>query len=215
MGRLKVAVSTSFPPGLMAKLAEETREGVGQTAELLRSLGHEVVERQVEFDQRMNAAFMVRYLRGIRDDAAEMAHPARLERRTRAMARAGGRIPAGALRWARSNEEDIAARQVALLSDHDVLMMPTTATPPPEVGRFEGRGWTYTFSGVGRLVPYCAAWNFSGHPAASVPAGFDSQGLPRAVQLVGRRGAEATLIGLAAQIERERPWAEVRPALAA
>ena len=214
-GRLRIAVSTSFPPGLMAKLAGETREGLNQTAELLRSLGHEVAERQVEFDQRFTAEFMVRYLCGIHDDAAEMAHPERLERRTRAMARAGGRIPPGALRWAREREGEIVARQVALLADHDVLMMPTTATPPPEVGRFEGRGWVWTFNGVGRLVPYCAAWNVSGHPAASVPAGFDSQGLPRAVQLVGRPGDEATLIALAAQIERERPWAEIRPSLTA
>jgi amidase len=44
-----------------------------------------------------------------------------------------------------------------------------------------------------------------------VPAGFDGDGLPRAVQLVGRANDEATLVALAAQIEAERPWAEDRP----
>ena len=210
-GRLRIAVSTSFPEGLPIKLADETREGVDQTAQLLRSLGHAVAEHSVQFDQRLNLGFGIRYLRGIHDDVVAMPHPERLERRTRSMGRAGGRIPLAALRWARANEAAIAARQVELLGDHDVLMMPTTATPPPEVGRFEGRGWTWTFTGVGRLVPYCPPWNFSGNPAASVPAGFDPQGLPRAVQLVGRPGDEATLISLAAQIERERPWADVRP----
>jgi amidase len=214
-GRLRIAFSASIPSGLMAKLAPENGAALLDTAELLRSLGHDVQERDVEFDRRFLPAFGVRYLRGIHDDAAGMAFPQRLERRTRAMARAGGRIPTSALRWARTNEVEIAARQTALLNDHDVLMTPTTATPPPEVGRYEGRGWNWTFNGVGRLVPYCAAWNYSGHPAASVPAGFDPKGLPRAIQLIGRPGDEATLIALAAQIERERSWVEIRPPLAA
>ncbi len=60
-------------------------------------------------------------------------------------------------------------------------------------------------------VPYAAAWNFTGQPACSVPAGFAADGLPRAVQLVGRPNDEATLLSLAAQIEAERPWAQYRP----
>jgi amidase len=44
-----------------------------------------------------------------------------------------------------------------------------------------------------------------------VPAGFAENGLPRAVQLVGRPNDEATLLSLAAQIEAERPWGQQRP----
>jgi amidase len=44
-----------------------------------------------------------------------------------------------------------------------------------------------------------------------VPAGFDDDGLPLAVQLVGRPHDEATLLSLAAQIEEARPWADRRP----
>jgi amidase len=62
------------------------------------------------------------------------------------------------------------------------------------------------------MVPYNGVWNVTGQPAASVPAGFGSDGLPRAVQLVGRPGEEATLLSLSAQIEAERPWSEQRPA---
>ena len=61
-------------------------------------------------------------------------------------------------------------------------------------------------------MPYAACWNFTGQPACSVPAGFAADGLPRAVQIVGRPNDEATLIALAAQIESERPWAPQRPA---
>jgi amidase len=62
------------------------------------------------------------------------------------------------------------------------------------------------------LVPYNAPWNLTGQPAASVPAGFGADGLPRGVQIVGRPGAETTLLSLSAQIEAERPWVEHRPA---
>jgi Asp-tRNA(Asn)/Glu-tRNA(Gln) amidotransferase A subunit family amidase len=55
------------------------------------------------------------------------------------------------------------------------------------------------------------AWNVTGQPAASVPAGLSSRGLPLAVQLLGRPSDEATLISLAAQIEAERRWPDQRP----
>ena len=48
-----------------------------------------------------------------------------------------------------------------------------------------------------------------------MPAGFDDDGLPLGVQLVGRRDGEATLLSLAAQLEQARPWADRRPPIAA
>jgi amidase len=64
-------------------------------------------------------------------------------------------------------------------------------------------------------VPFCQAWNVTGQPAASVPAGLGAEGLPRSVQLIARPNDEATLIAVAAQIERARPWTQHRPAMAA
>ena len=60
-------------------------------------------------------------------------------------------------------------------------------------------------------VPWYGVFNATGQPAASVPAGFDADGLPLAVQLVGRPDDEATLLSLAAQLEGERPWPDRRP----
>ena len=55
-------------------------------------------------------------------------------------------------------------------------------------------------------IAYAALWNVTGNPAASVPCGIAEDGLPIAVQLVGRTDDEPTLISLAAQIEAARPW---------
>ena len=55
------------------------------------------------------------------------------------------------------------------------------------------------------------AWNITGQPAAAVPAGSTTTALPVGVQLVGRRGEDAVLLSLAAQIEAARPWIDRRP----
>jgi amidase len=56
------------------------------------------------------------------------------------------------------------------------------------------------------MIAYTALWNVTGNPAASVPAGVGPDGLPLAVQLVGRHGEEGTLLTLAAGLERARPF---------
>ena len=91
-------------------------------------------------------------------------------------------------------------------------MTPMFTKRPIPIGTYEGRGALWSFNGYSRWVPYCAPFNHTGQPAASVPAGFTADGFPLAVQLVGRPGDEATLLSLAAQIEAERPWADRVPA---
>ncbi|MGZ4272705.1 MAG: amidase family protein [Solirubrobacteraceae bacterium] len=66
---------------------------------------------------------------------------------------------------------------------------------------------------AGRFTPFTPIFNLTGQPAISVPAGVGGDGLPLAVQLVGRVGAEDTLYSLAGQIEEAAPWAQRRPNL--
>ena len=61
------------------------------------------------------------------------------------------------------------------------------------------------------MTPFTAVFNLTGQPAVTVPLGVDGDGLPTAVQLVGRLGAEDVLYSLAGQLERAAPWAQRRP----
>jgi amidase len=79
----------------------------------------------------------------------------------------------------------------------------------------EGRGATATYFWESGWVPFTILRNVTGQPAASVPVGLSSHGLPLAVQLVGRPDDETTLLSLASQIETECPWSDTRPVLAA
>jgi amidase len=85
--------------------------------------------------------------------------------------------------------------------------------PAVPAGIMEGRGATATYMWESAWVPFTILWNITGQPAASVPAGRSGEGLPLAVQLVGRPHDERTILSLAAQLESERPWSEGRPAV--
>jgi aspartyl-tRNA(Asn)/glutamyl-tRNA(Gln) amidotransferase subunit A len=61
---------------------------------------------------------------------------------------------------------------------------------------------------------HCVPFNMTGQPAASLPVGFASNGLPVGLQLVARRFDEATLFRLAAAYEQEFPWTNLRPPVA-
>jgi amidase len=116
---------------------------------------------------------------------------------------------------ARARERLHAERILRIFDDHDVLITPQTAQPPVPVMTWEGMGATRTLNGMSRVYPFAATWNMLGNPAASVPAHLAPGELPVAVQVVGRPEDEHTVVGVAAQLEAERPWAEPRPSLAA
>jgi amidase len=85
--------------------------------------------------------------------------------------------------------------------DTDAWLTPTCGVSTPRVGQFDGLDGEATFRAVVRLGAFTAAFNITGQPAASLPAGVSRAGLPIGVQLVMKRGAERTLLGLAAALE--------------
>ncbi len=212
--KLRVAVAFK-PPRAVAPplLGDESRGAVTETAELLRSLGHEVTPREPDWGWAGNQ-ITARYLGGIAADFDTAAHPERLESITRGYRRiARVAAPGWAQRRALRLEAADRERINRIFDDHDVLLMPIVAGPAFEHGRFSSRGAIRCLLGESRFFPYAVAWNHTGQPAASVPAGRSAEDLPLAVQLVGRPGDEATLLSLAAQLEAERPWADRTPQL--
>ena len=208
---LRIAVSFKPPLGSLARLTAEQREAIEQTAALLRSLGHDVFEREVDYGLNALLNVTVRYLEGVHHDLATMPHPERTERNTRRLAALGGRLPGRWLAAARANEPAIAARMNRSFDRADVVLTPIAGGPPPIITDVSGRGAAQSLYRSFNEVAWAAPWNAIGQPAASLPAGFDPRGLPLAVQLCGRRGDEATLLRVAAQLEEARPWADHRP----
>ena len=96
---------------------------------------------------------------------------------------------------------------------YDLLLTPTLAVPPFKVGinspeeingrKVEPYAW----------VPFTMPFNVTGQPAASVPCGFNDDGLPVGLQIVGKRYDEATVLKAAAVFEKAKPWSDRIPPL--
>jgi amidase len=179
-------------------------------AAVLQSLGHEVAEHDPDWGTIGNH-MTPRYLRGISDDVEAVPQPERLESRTRGFRRLGHLIPERQAGKARKAEVSDWQRVGKLFERYDVLMTPVMGGTAIPVRRWEGRGALRTLLGMSRFYPFCIPWNHLGNPAMSVPAGFAPDGMPLAVQIIGRPGDEATLLSLAGQLEAERPWADRHP----
>ncbi|MEH7480071.1 amidase [Neobacillus drentensis] len=100
-----------------------------------------------------------------------------------------------------------------IFKDYDLLIAPTLALPPfsielPSPPEINGKminpahGWALT-----------SHLNLTGHPAASIPAGFSTDGLPIGMQIIGRRFDEWNILRASAAFEEASPWANYRPTL--
>lgn len=98
----------------------------------------------------------------------------------------------------------------SVLKEYDLIVSPTLAVPPVEndddgntVGPSEVAG-----EEVDPLLGWCLTYpiNYTGHPSASVPAGFTDEGLPVGMQLIGRRFADDDVLAASGAFERVRPW---------
>jgi amidase len=111
--------------------------------------------------------------------------------------------------------ERLAREIVKTLAPFDVVLTPALAQRPVPTGTIHGRGpdpWgNYRRSGA--FTPYTAIVNVTGQPAIALPLYHGKDGLPVAVQLIGRPWREDLLLALAAQLEAALPWAERIPQL--
>ncbi|WP_372726965.1 amidase [Nocardioides sp.] len=203
-GRLRIGWSTT-PVTRGVKPDPQHVRAVQDTATLLAELGHDVVEINPRYPDP-SAAFVPQFFAGIRSEADAVEHFDRLERRTRETYRLGAWVRPRVREWALSETEKIARKANRIFDQCDVLLTPTTAHRPPAVGRLGRVGTVRASLRSMPSIAYAALWNVAGNPAAAVPCGLGTDGLPLSVQLVGRTDDEATLFSLSAQIERARPW---------
>jgi amidase len=222
-GQLRVAVTTRAWSGV--PVDSEYVQAVEAVSRELSSLGHAVEEAspQIDWDAFLNANITI-WTTCLADTALTLARmrgvelgPDVLEAVTLACVEYAQRLTALDVLHAQ-RLCNITNRTVgAFFRDYDVLVTPTVATPPPELGylnqndpTLDPRGWLdKNFA----LIPFTTLFNVTGLPALSLPLAQSSSGLPIGVQFVARYGDEATLLRLAAQLEQALPWENRRPPL--
>ncbi|WP_455353312.1 amidase [Streptomyces sp. SYSU K217416] len=210
--RLRIALSFRMPFTATPhkQLDPEVRAAVERLAGRLEALGHEVVPADPRYGQ-IGLAFVPRATAGVRQWAARVPDPALLDPRTRDAVRLGGLLGGGPLRAARRVEAVLQRRVGEIFGRFDVVLTPTTATPPPLIGAMWRLNGLRTDRAMIAACPYAWTWNVLGWPGVNVPAGFTRAGLPLGAQLLGPAASEPLLISLAAQLEADQRWFEHWP----
>jgi len=240
-GRLRIAFTAR--PLLPGTVHPDCVRGVEETARLCQDLGHIVEEAAPQIDGHAFARdFLTMVCAETRADIEEEGEPltrrkpryGEFEPATWALGLLGRQISAG--EYARALRAlQRAAHQVGqFFETYDVLLTPTLATPPMEIGWLQPTGvkafalrllgslnagaLLSKLAGIEALaeevfafIPFTPVFNVTGQPAMSVPLVWNDQGLPIGMHFVARFGDEATLFRLAAQLEQARPWFDRRP----
>ncbi|HEU4976830.1 MAG TPA: amidase [Baekduia sp.] len=222
-GRLRVAL-TLEPPFEM-EVDPVQAAAAREAAELLASLGHEVVEATPPWrDPETFRVFTVLWagligtsVGGLAARAGREPEPGELEPLSMELYRKGRETDAVAYLLAQARLQGLARRIVGFFAEHDVVLTPSLAQRPLPIGALDpcsADPWD-DFRRSGQFMPFTAIVNVTGQPAIALPLQHGDDGLPLAVQLIGRPEDEATLLALGAQLEAARPWADRRPPLTA
>jgi amidase len=198
---------------------------VHEAAAALRDLGHHVEEASppqhaADTLELFLQVFSPQVALGIRFGETLAGRPPtdeEIEPLSLAVREVAGTLSATAYLTAVAQLQLLARSTIAFFADYDLLLTPVLASRPLLTGEIHGCGEDplSDLRRCGTFAPYTALFNVTGQPAISIPMGFGDDGLPCAVQLVGRPLAEDTVLQAAAQLEAARPWAMHLPPVAA
>ena len=134
--------------------------------------------------------------------------------------------------WASHILDAVSRSAAAFFEKFDVLLTPTMAVPPSQIGEFRPEGFEknilellsripygpllrklteHSANKYFGYMPYTPIFNVTGQPAMSVPLYWDAANLPIGMQFAGRYGEEHLLLQLAKQLEDAQPWWSKRP----
>ncbi|MCY6489833.1 amidase [Leptolyngbya sp. GGD] len=201
---LKIGLVTAIEPA--GKADRDCLAAVMKTARLLEEMGHSIEEITPDLSD-MIEPFMIAW----RNQTDVGVPPFLLEKVNQWLWWRAKFTPASRLVRSQQQLQIFARKIVKMFDQFDVLLTPTYMHPTIRVGEWKNLSPMRTIDEIIKWIAPCPAFNVSGQPGISLPAGFDQHGLPIGIQLVGRPADEATILALAAQLETIQPWAHLRP----
>jgi amidase len=120
------------------------------------------------------------------------------------LVREGRALPAVRLLDALAAATAFERQTIEAFAPFDAVLTPALAQTPRPVGWYDRDDAERNFAQQVRYAPYSSFVNVAGLPAIVVPVATDADGHPVSVQLIGRPGGEAAIVGLAAQLEAHR-----------
>lgn len=148
---------------------------------------------------------MAGYFSGRLDTVRDLLDPGLLE-----VVEHGRTFSAEALAAALIRRNDYAQRLRRFMQPYDLLLTPALPVTAFAAGADEPERADPDDDTPIEWTPFTYPFNLTGQPAAAVPCGF-VDGLPVALQIVGRWRDDATVLRAAAAFEAMAPWAHHRP----
>jgi Asp-tRNA(Asn)/Glu-tRNA(Gln) amidotransferase A subunit family amidase len=218
-GKLRIALAVATPAG--TPLDPECKKAALEAAKLCEGLGHKIEEVQPPIeDAWMREAFLTVLRVSLARTLDEAAKPLGravtdkdVEPVTWILAQAGRAVNAVTYSRAIATMHQVGLAMAKFQEKYDVILSPTLARPPVALGVLSlspANIAQYT-KDITEFGPYTALYNVTGQPSMSAPLHWSAEGLPIGVMFSGRFGDDATLLRLAAQLEKAKPWAGLRP----
>ena len=183
-----------------------------EASALLEALGHRIVDIDVPMPLSAVPHFEDVWSALASGLPVAAEHEESLQPLTRWLRERGRALTTEEVRAAVALMERYSDAALASTAHLDVILTPTLATLPAPVGGLrDDDDPAADFAAQKRFTPFTSPYNMTGQPAVSLPLHWTNDGLPVGVQLVGRLLHETTLLSLAAQLERARPWAHRHP----
>ena len=219
---LRIAYMARYPLGAQME-NKECLEALMKAVSLLTDLGHHVTEAYPEVDARIHWARETIQAAGI---AAQLDSASQSQRRPINGDYVEGMIletyykgkSAKATDFLQALEiNNIISRSMGLfMEDYDIIVCPTMGTLPCPIGEIDANQhpeWDYERwrAQKSRFSHFTNLFNATGQPSMSIPLYESSQGLPIGIELSGKLGDDATVLALAAQLERAENWKDRRP----
>ncbi len=125
--------------------------------------------------------------------------------------KAGLQFPASSLPLAMKTRAEFYESVYETFKDYDILVTPTTAVPAFELGIAAPQKINGVSVRATDWQPFTFPFNFTGHPAASIPCGWTSDNLPIGMQIVGKRFQELLILQVSKAFEEIAPWQDRKP----
>jgi amidase len=218
-GKLRVGFATQ---SLFQKnFDKECVAAVQETAKLLESLGHHVEEASPVVDSGMlMTSFMPIWAAGLAmliDGTAMLTqrtpHESDFEGLTWGLYQMGKQITAAQYQMCWFQVHAISRQIAQFHQTYDVWLTTTLGAPVVRNGTFDfhEKEPMKAFAPIIDYLPVTAISNATGAPAISLPLAWAQNGTPIGLHFAGRFGDETTLLKLAGQLEKAKPWADKYP----
>ena len=102
--------------------------------------------------------------------------------------------------------EKVKTKLTELFRQSDLLLLPVTMTGAPKLGESLNRPLD-----MYRSDCFMVLANLAGLPAVSIPWGFDRNGMPVGLQIMGPAGSDGRVLALASQLQKRTEWHKKRP----